>query len=370
MTIILFLLVLALLIFVHELGHFAVAKWSGVAVEEFGLGFPPRLFKFKKGETVYSLNLIPFGGFVKLLGEDPPVGEASSGEITNPRSLVAQSRPKQAAVMAAGVVANIILAWVLLSLALNLGLPASVDTAPPGAVVEHPALTITAVKAGGPAAVANLKPGDVILQLSNQTGTLKAPTTDQAIDFIKNTRVGTLTLTYQPKDETVVKDLILTPQVGLLEPGVPALGVSFEVLGLVKLPLSSAFTEGALFTGRIIKATVIGLGQIIKQALAGEKNLLTAFVGPVGLAGLVGEANDFGFSYLLSFIAFISINLAIFNLLPLPALDGGRLLILLVEGISRRTLPAKFTAWYNLAGLALIVLLMIVITYADLTRLF
>ncbi|MDO8183397.1 MAG: site-2 protease family protein [bacterium] len=363
MTIILFLLVLALLIFVHELGHFAVAKWSGVAVEEFGLGFPPRLFKIKKGETVYSLNLIPFGGFVKLLGED-------GNEVVNPKSLAAKSRPKQAAVMAAGVVANIILAWILLSLALYLGLPASVETAPPGAVVEHPALTITAVKAGGPAAVANLKPGDVILELVNQTATLKAPTTNQAINFIKNTRVGILTLTYQPKGETVLKKINLTPEVGLLEPGVPALGVSFEVLGLVKLPLSSAFTEGALFTGRIIKATVVGLGQIIGQALTGQKNLLTAFVGPVGLAGMVGEANDFGFSYLLSFIAFISINLAIFNLLPLPALDGGRLLILLVEGISRRTLPTKFTVWYNLTGLALIILLMVVITYADLTRLF
>jgi regulator of sigma E protease len=363
MTVILFLLVLAILIFVHELGHFAVAKWSGVAVEEFGLGFPPRIFKFKKGETIYSLNLIPFGGFVKMLGED-------GGEVANPRSLAAQNRFKQAAVMVAGVLANIVLAWALLSAALWLGLPASVDTAPAGAAVEQAALTVTAVKAGSPAASAGLKPGDVILQLTNQSGSLKTPTTEQAINFIKNTTAGDLTLNYRAKNQTETKIITVKPVVGLLVPGEPALGVSMEVLGLVKLPPLTALGEGLLFTGRIIKATIFGLGQILQEAVAGQKNLLTAFVGPVGLAGLVGEASDFGFSYLLSFMAFISINLAVFNLIPLPALDGGRLLILVVEGISRRSLPVKFTTYYNLIGLGLIVLLMIVITYADLTRLF
>ena len=368
MTIILFLLILALLILVHELGHFSVAKWCDVLVEEFGLGFPPRLFKIKKGETTYSLNAIPFGGFVKMLGEDQ-----SSDELevkTNPRSLIAKSRLKQGAVMLAGVAANWLLAWVLLSGALMLGLPASVDTAPPGAAVEHAALTVTAVKADSPAETAGLKPGDVILNLANQNSNLSAPTTEQAINLIKQTNTGEVTLTYVPKGESATKTINIKPTLGLLESGEPGLGVSLEVLGTVKMSPLLAISQGFLFTTRVTKATVLGLGQIFHQAITGQKNLLHSLVGPVGLAGLVGEASDFGFSYLLSFIAFISVNLAIFNLIPLPALDGGRLLILIIEGISRRSLPAKFTAYYNLIGLSLIIILMLVVTYGDLSRLF
>lgn len=362
MTIILFLVVLAVLILVHELGHFLLAKYYGVAVDEFGLGFPPRLFFVRWHETIYSLNLIPFGGFVKLRGED-------GGDDLDPRSLGAKRRYHQAVIMAAGVAANILLAWGLLSTALYLGLPASLSTAPPGATIEAPALLVTHVKDASPAAAAGLKPGDKIIRLERGKEQLVPTTAAAAVDFIKAVEQP-VTIIVAPRGEQGERAVTVKPEVGLLSPGEPAIGLGLDVIGLVKVSLPEAISEGASFTGRIVIATVSGLVQLLGDAIGGEENLLASLVGPVGLAGLVGDASDFGFTYLLSFVAFISINLAIFNLIPLPALDGGRLVILAIEGIRRSPLPARLVGWLNLVGFLAIVALMLIITVADLIRLF
>lgn len=362
MTIILFLAVLALLVLVHELGHFVAAKWAKVAVDEFAIGFPPRLWSKKVGPTLYSLNLILFGGFVKLRGED-------GSETYDPDGLGAKSRPKQVVIMAAGVVANLVLAWLFLSLALFLGLPASIATAPKGAELSNISLMIVAVKDGSPADVAGLKPGDKILTLQKDAETLSAPEVAPAIDLITK-NASPVQISYQRSGTDEIKTISITPTIGLVKVGEPAIGVSFDKIGIVKLGPTNSFIEGAAFTTKLTMATVVGLGQIIKQAVVGKENLLDSFVGPVGLAGLVGDAHDFGLPYLLSFIAFISVNLAVFNLIPFPALDGGRILVLGVEGLLRRPLPAKVTTWLNVAGFICLIGLMLIITAADIIRLF
>ena len=362
MTIILFLLVLGLLVLVHELGHFLMAKRGGVAVDEFGIGFPPKLWAKRLGETVYSLNILPLGGFVKLRGED-------GTDLPDMKSLGAKSRGVQALIMVAGVVANILLAWMLLSAALFLGLPASTATVPEGAIIPDASLIITGVRAGSPAEEAGLKVGDEILTIKKANLSPKNLEAETVIEFLTK-NASPVNLTYLSPNSEEVKTALITPVVGLVEDDIPAIGISLDRIGTLKLPFFSAIIEGFKFTGRIIEATVLGLGQIVKEAASGEKNILKAFVGPVGLVGLVGDASDFGLAYLLSFIAFISVNLAIFNLLPLPALDGGRLLILAIEAIIRRPLPVRFTTWLNLLGFAFLLLLMVVITYSDLVRLF
>lgn len=362
MTIILFLIVLAILILVHELGHFAVAKWAKVAVDEFGLGFPPKLWSRQKGETVYSVNLLPLGGFVKLRGED-------GGELTDNQSLGSKSRWAQAAIMVAGVVANLLLAWVLLTSALTLGLPMAVSGAPAGAVINNERLMVTSVRPNSPAQTAGLMPGDQILSFKKGLETLSDPRVEESIDLISKNALP-VTVEYRAQNDTQVKSIVITPKLGLIEEGVPAIGLSFERVGNMRLPLHLSIIEGGRYTLRVMILTVVSLKDLIKEAVVGEENLLASLVGPVGLAGLVGDASDLGLAYLLSFMAFISINLAIFNLLPLPALDGGRLLILAVEGIIRRPLPAVFTTWVNLLGFIFLIGLMLVITYGDLVRLF
>lgn len=362
MTIILFLIVLAVLILVHELGHFALAKWAKVAVDEFGLGFPPKLWSRQKGETVYSINLLPLGGFVKLRGED-------GGELADNQSLGSKSRWAQAAIMVAGVVANLLLAWVLLAGALTLGLPMAVSGAPAGAVINNERLMVTSVRPNSPAQTAGLMPGDQILSFKKGLETLSDPRVEESIDLISKNALP-VTVEYRAQNDTQVKSIVITPKLGLIEEGVPAIGLSFERVGNMRLPLHLSIIEGGRYTLRVMILTVVSLKDLIKEAVVGEENLLASLVGPVGLAGLVGDASDLGLAYLLSFMAFISINLAIFNLLPLPALDGGRLLILAVEGIIRRPLPEVFTSWVNLLGFIFLIGLMLVITYGDLVRLF
>lgn len=271
--------------------------------------------------------------------------------------------------MAAGVVANLVLAWLFLSLALFLGLPASIATAPKGAELSNISLMIVAVKDGSPADVAGLKPGDKILTLQKDAETLSAPEVAPAIDLITK-NASPVQISYQRSGTDEIKTISITPTIGLVKVGEPAIGVSFDKIGIVKLGPTNSFIEGAAFTTKLTMATVVGLGQIIKQAVVGKENLLDSFVGPVGLAGLVGDAHDFGLPYLLSFIAFISVNLAVFNLIPFPALDGGRILVLGVEGLLRRPLPAKVTTWLNVAGFICLIGLMLIITAADIIRLF
>ncbi len=367
MTVVIFLIILALLVFVHELGHFAVAKWSGIRVDEFGLGFPPRLVSFKRGDTLYSLNLIPFGGFVRIFGETPE--ELPEGVMPAGDSLVAKSKLTQAAVLVAGVVANMILAWLFLALALGIGVPMSVDDLPAGAQVAGSHLTILTVVPGTPADEAGLKVGDKIIALGRGGEELAPTGADEAIKFISRANDPLVITIERPTGER--ENISATPATGIITeaPGQPALGVVLGQVGVTSFAWWQAPWQALKMTGSLTVLTVNGLWQLLLQAVAGEASL-SAVTGPVGLAGLVGDARTLGFAYLLSFVAFISINLAVLNLIPFPALDGGRLLFVLIESIKGSAIKPQVANILNLLGFILLISLMLVVTWHDISRLF
>jgi len=359
MSILLFFIVLGVLIFVHEFGHFIVAKKSGIRVDEFGIGFPPRLFKFKRGETVYSINLIPFGGFVKIFGEDNEGG---------PRSFVDKPVYIKIAVIGAGVFFNILLAWFLITVGFATGFPTSVAGAPEGSDVKDAKVLILNVKKDSPSDVAGLKAGDEIVGLATRDGerAIDLLSTDTIQNFITSSDGREIELSYKRGGEGY--SVIIEPQKGIFGEA-PAIGIAMDEIGVVKLPVYKAVSAGLKMTVNLTTGTAVGMASFFKDAFTAKANL-SQISGPVGIIGLVGEASEFGFIYLLSFTAFLSINLAILNIIPFPALDGGRIFLILIETIKRSPINAKVTGILNGVGFAILIILMLVITFNDVIKLF
>jgi regulator of sigma E protease len=362
MYVIIFIVILAILVFVHELGHFIAAKSAGIRVDEFGLGFPPRIVGIKRGETVYSINAIPFGGFVKIFGENPD--EESTSGTDSPRSFV--NRPKwiQAIVLVAGICFNLLFAWLLMSVGFMVGFPTPQDYVT-NVSTTNSAVTITSVVPGSPADKAGLQVGDRIVSLESGSNTL----TNFSVDDVRNYTAShggepiiiSYTLGNTPGSVTV------TPEKS--DSSSPAtIGVSLDILGTLKLPFFQAIWEGGKLTISLITETVTGLATFIGQIFTGHAQF-SDVAGPVGIAGLVGDATRLGIVYLISFTAYISINLAVINLIPFPALDGGRLLFVLIEKIKGTPIKSATANAINATGFVLLILLMIVITYHDIARL-
>lgn len=349
MSIVFFLIVFALLVLSHEFGHFIVAKKSGIRVDEFGFGFPPRLLKFQKGETVYSLNLIPFGGFVKIYGED---GETSGDS----RSFASKSICVRAAVISAGVIFNLILAWILVSGGFIVGLPASVSSASSGASVSDSKIAVIYVAPDSPAESAGLQAGDELIGFSEIESIQK---------FISDNKGREVKLDYARGGEFFSAKL--TPRTEYpSDQG--AIGIAMDKIGIVKLPWHQAALEGLKTVFQVFYAIIVTIFDFIVGAFMGTREL-GEMMGPVGIVSVTGAAAKLGFVYLLNFVAFFSINLAVINIIPFPALDGGRLLFLLVEKIKGSPVSARITGIAHGIGLALLLLLMLAITYNDILRL-
>lgn len=364
MSIIVFILILLILILVHEYGHFIVAKKSGIRVDEFGIGFPPRALKlFTRKGTLFSLNWIPFGGFVKIFGENPD-DESLHGPDAG-RALVNKPRGIQALVLIAGIVFNILLAWVLLSAAFMWGLQAS-SSIFDKELIENPKLTITQVSKDAPAFIAGLQAGDKIESISYVEETALHPTPEIFQEFVR--AHGDLSITLNIIRNDQAQDILVTPVVS--DGGtVPMIGVSLDEVGTLKLPFFKSFIFGAKTTVDETKSIVKAFGGLLGGAATGHADLADV-VGPIGIVGLVKQALNLGFAYVLYFTALISINLAVINLFPFPALDGGRLLFLLIEAIRGKRLNQKFANYANGIGFLLLIGLMIVITIHDVIRLF
>ena len=364
MTLIVFLLILIILILVHELGHFWVAKKSGIRVDEFGLGFPPRIKAFKKGETEYSVNAIPFGGFVKIHGENPQEEEKKDPDL---RSFVAQPKIVQAAVLIAGVAFNVLLGWLLLSFGLTIGLPISQST---DLAQKYPApethVTLLETRSDSPAEMAGLSAGDQILFLGLDDEHRSINEIAEFQEIIAGAEGQTLEVIYRRGDE--VRSTLVEPVAGVTNEDGVGIGVYLDKVGYVQLPVLAAFGHGLMLTGQLLQQIVIALGQIATDAVTGE-GMQESVVGPVGIFSMVGDAQEMGFVHLLVFTAMISFNLAIINLIPFPALDGGRLLFLGIEAITNRHIPATVANYLNLLGFVILVSVLMLVTYKDIINL-
>lgn len=363
MNIIIFLIILALLVLVHEFGHFIVAKKSGVRVDEFGLGFPPKIFGKKFGETVYSLNIVPFGGFVKIFGENPEDEDKTPDDLS--RSLARKNRGIQAAVLAAGVSFNAIFAWIIISLGLILGLPTVVDSLNTERVTDVHVI-VTSVVSKSPAEHAGLKAGDTLLSLASDEEEIVGNLTPESIHTLIVSSESPITISYKRGSQTL--QTTVSPEKGIAG-NTPAIGIGMDMVGILKLPVHKAFIEGGVRTLQLFKAVTVNIFYFLRDAITGRADL-TQVAGPVGMVALVGDARELGFSYLIFFTALLSVNLAVINLIPFPALDGGRLLILLIEAIRRKALNRTFITVLNTLGFALLILLMVLVTGSDILKLF
>ncbi len=356
MTTIIFLIVLAVLIFVHELGHFLAARLCGIRVDAFALGFGPKIISKKVGETTYALNLIPFGGYVKIFGENPD-DDSIHGPDMN-RSLVHKPKWQQALVLIAGIFFNFLFAWILVSAAFMFGVPAATSSYPQYEDrMKDSHIVITYVNPQSPAERAGLKAGDTL------TGFPSLESLQKAID---ESALKGISLTYMRSEQ--VNSTTIIAEKGIVE-GKYAIGIAMDTVATLKLPIHRAIFEAMKFTVHTIDATYSGLKDLIVTAVQGKAHL-SSISGPVGIAGLIGDAARLGFNYLIMFTAIISINLGVLNLVPFPALDGGRLLFVLIEAIIRRKIQPVIANTINTIGFALLLLLMVIVTFQDITKLF
>jgi len=359
MFLLIFILILVALIWVHELGHFVAAKLFGIRVDEFAIGFPPRLLRVRLGETDYTFNLLLVGGFVRIHGEDPGTAAHDKHSMANKPRLV------QAAVLVAGVVMNLVFGWLALSAGYMAGAQMVPGTAAFGEVRNAQA-TITQVLPNSPAQKVGLAAGDKIESLQTGAQPVKQiQSAQQATGYIAEHQNESLVVTVLRDNEEKV--FVAKPEEGFAE-GKKALGVSMADVGVLQLPPHLALLQGAVSAKDMTVATAQGLGMFLSSIARGVADW-NSVAGPVGIAGAGGAAVQEGFAAAAFITALISINLAIINLVPIPGLDGGRLLIIIIEAIIRRPVSPRVVNTLSLAGFALIILLMVVVTYHDIARL-
>lgn len=353
-----------MLVLVHEWGHFITAKKTGMRVDEFAIGFPPKLFGIKKGETEYNFNILPIGGYVKIFGENAEEGASPQDLADAKRAFHARPKWAQAVVLLAGITMNILFAWVLFTTTLLVGVPTAVDESTAG---PDAALIVAATLKDTPADGV-LPVGSRITTVTTKDATLDEPTPRTFSEFVTAAAPEPVMVTYT--HDGVEKTVTLTPENKLVEgdPEKYIVGTSLALVEERQLGVFGAVIEGFKMTVNGIVSITVGLGTLIKQAFVGTADF-SAVAGPIGIVGMVGDAASYGITPLLTFTAIISLNLAVINLLPFPALDGGRLVFVLIEAITKRQVPPSWTGWTNLVGFVLLMLLMAAVTFNDISRL-
>lgn len=374
-TIIIFIVILSLLVFVHELGHFIFAKRSGMGVHEFGFGFPPRVVGIQKqdgrwrmvwgkggagasqsaepGQTVYSINAIPLGGFVKIMGED-------NDQANDPRSFTNKSFLARFATLFAGVGMNVLAAWVILSIGFMIGLPVAInglEEVPKGATFSQQQILIGVVREGSAAEAASLKESDIILSVDGRQFT----EIEELQDYIKSKAGQTMSFEVKRVNE-IISTPVTTQSVN--DPGKGVVGIGLAYYGKMQFQPISALWQGAKTTVNQLRAILVGIYKIFSS-----KDGVKGVGGPVKIAQLTGQVADLGLLPLLQFTAFLSLNLAILNSLPFPALDGGRMLFLIVEKLRGKPNNQTIEQYANAIGFMLLLLLMVVITVRDVSQL-
>lgn len=362
MSIILFFAVIFVLVLVHEFGHFIVAKKTGMRVDEFGIGFPPKVASIKKGETEYSFNLFPVGGFVRIFGEDAADAEGASDRE---RSFVAKTPLQQAAVLVAGVTFNMLFAWMLFIIVIAAGVPTVVDES---MASENASVVVSEVLSDSPAAQAGIERGAILHAVSVDGEVVPITTISAFQEYTRAHGTEEMSVTYTKGG--VESTVQLTPETDLVEgsPEVPVIGVGLSMIDVVSEPLRVAVWQGTVQTWDTLVNVTVGILTLLKDTVLLQADL-TSVAGPVGIVGLVDEAAQFGLSSLLLFTALISVNLAVINMLPFPALDGGRLLFVLIEVIKGSPIKPLWVMRLNTVGFFLLIGLMVAVTWSDISKL-
>jgi regulator of sigma E protease len=358
MSVIIFLVILVVLIVGHELGHFLVAKRAGMRVPEFGIGFPPKVWGIGVGDTEYTINALPFGGFVKIVGED--------ADADDPNAFSKKSKWAQAAVLVAGPGMNVVLGCIAFWIAFMVGVPTALSDDSTH-IVRDQRVVVSEVLADGPAAAGGVKQGDTLVAVT--VSDVRVPIASPETLF------KTLNNVSQPVELELIRadeplTLTLTPKQGVIpdEPGRYAVGIGSLAIGIAAYGPFEALWRSLEATGTGLVAIVTGIGTLIASAFTLSADI-TDISGPVGIAGLVGDASAFGAGQVLILAALISLNLAVLNLLPFPALDGGRLALLGIEAVRGRALSQTFVGVVNTAGFVLLITLMLVVTWNDIAKL-
>lgn len=369
-TIISFVIVLSLLVFVHEFGHFFTARLFGVKAYEFGFGLPPRAFGFYKSksgkwktvkggrevndaeDTIYSLNWLPIGGFVKIEGED--------GEDTGSENNV-NSKPiwQRAIIMSAGVIMNVVLAAFLFSAGFIFGLPQGIDGIDEKAIVSEEKVQIAAVEKGSPAQEAGLKITDTVLSINGQE-----ITSDEELKSITEKNPGT-PLVYRIKRGNDVLEKDIVPKAD--EEGEGKIGVAIVNTGLVKYPWYLAAWKGAKTAVMMVWLIIVAFYDLIKGLITGQ-GMPSGISGPVGIAVMTGRSAEMGLVYLMQFTALLSVNLAVINFLPFPALDGGRVIFLIIEKVKGSPVKREIEGIIHNTGFLLLLFLIFAVTVKDLSK--
>lgn len=352
MTLLIFLLILSVLVLVHELGHFLMAKRAGILVEEFGFGLPPRLWGKKIGETIYSINWLPIGGFVKLYGEDHP-------ELENPvRTFFGQNKLVRFSVLIAGVVMNFLLGVVVFSIIYSrLGIPTQTET-----------VRVMDVVADSPASAAGIKSGEVVMAVGNEA----IKSTDRFIEVIDANRGKEVEITLGDGNKGKYGRIVKVMPREHPPEGEGALGVAISSIEMQQFPWWQMPVRGAVVGVKEAFAWGVTIGSGLAHMVSRwvvEGRPPADVAGPVGIFQLTGGVAQAGVLAVLQFMGVLSINLAVLNLLPLPALDGGRLAFLAVETVTRRRLRPGVEKLIHAAGMIALLGLMAVVTVNDLVRL-
>jgi len=365
-TAIALVLILGLLVFVHELGHFLAAKLIGVEVKTFAFGFPPRLWSKKVGETTYAINALPLGGYVSLRGEDD--FDTSDKESLNPRSLLSKKPWQLLFIFVSGVVMNVILAIVLLYIAFMVGFqPIYSGMWNHAGVSNNLSVAITDVEKDTPAEKDGILAGDIIKQVDGQNVYLN----NEVLTLVraKNTADGAQVKLQILRGDALLDKTLVTYKAkvagsGGKETEVSRVGVVLETRGNVKGNIFSSLGAAASETVHILKLTFVGIFDLFRQLLL-KFTLSDNVTGPVGIFVATNYFASLGIVYLVQFAALLSISLAVFNVLPIPGLDGGHVAIIAAEALARRKFSGKAKNAIQLIGFGLLILLMVTITIKD-----
>lgn len=365
-AIIVFVIILSVLVMIHEFGHFVMARRAGIDVEEFGFGLPPRLWGKKVKGTIYSINWLPFGGFVRLKGEDPT--DKAKGD---PDSFWVKKPLMRASVILAGVVMNFALAVVIFYVVVAaLGFKVSVPL-----LIEHDfkftkevkQVWVTDVGEGTAAKSAGILAGDSILSVEGET----IASLDQLQQIVRQSRDKKLTIVVENSVNNKQKTVETTP-IFNEESGYPVLGVGLsELVSLhYETPMQKIFS-GFIHSYNTMDYSLRVFGQLISYSIR-ERDISAvreSVAGPVGIAAVTNQAVAFGPIAVLQLAGLLSLNLAFLNVLPIPALDGGRFFFLVVEVITRRRTHPVLEKWVHTVGFAILIGLVLLITYNDILKL-